>query len=108
VRFDDPQRVPHADAPPPDEHAPRPDDAALRAVVSRLARPHRSGGHVVERAALMADGTDFSALLGWIEAHDGVPEPLPPSAPDARGAGLFGDRRLQHPRRFVLPPTTFA
>jgi hypothetical protein len=108
VRFDHPEGAPQADSPPADDGARQPDDAALGAVVSRLARPHRSGGHVVERAALMADGTDFAALLGWIESHDGVPEALPPSAPGARSAGLFGDRRPQHPLRFVLPPTAFA
>lgn len=110
--FEDPQPEPEqqepAEAPPADERPRRADDAALLAVVSRLARPHRSGGRVVERAALMADGTDFAALLGWIEAHDGVPEEPPPSASEARGSGLFGDRRLHQPLRFVLPAAAFA
>lgn len=108
MRFEDAPLARHADTPPADEHPRRPDDAALRAVVSRLARPDRSGGHVVERAALMADGTDFTALLGWIESHGGVPEALPPSATGARSAALFADRRPQHPRRFVLPAAAFA
>ena len=57
----------------------------------------------------MADGTDFAALLRWIESHDGVPEtPPPPSR--GRGAGLFGvgDRGPQRPLRFVLPAAAFA
>lgn len=102
MRFDDdPQRAPQAEPPPAD-------DAALRAVVARLARPHRSGGYVVERAALMADGTEFTALLGWIESHDGVPEALPASAPEARGFAAFGEQRPQHPLRFVLPAGAFT
>jgi hypothetical protein len=107
MRFEDPPRARHADAPPPDDGRRRPDDVALRAVVSRLSRPDRSGGHVVERAALMADGTDFAALLRWIESHGGVPEALPPAA-GGRSTALFGDRRPQHPLRFVLPASAFA
>lgn len=108
MRFDDdPQPETQTDAPTADDRAQRPDDAALRDVVSRLARPHRSGGHVVERAALMADGAEFTALLGWIASHDGVPEAPPPSAP-ARSAGLFGDPQPQQPLRFVLPAGAFA
>ena len=106
MTFDDPQHSAHAGPSPAADDTPGPDDAALRAVVSRLARPHRSGGHVVERAALMADGTGFAALLGWIDAHDGVPEGLPP-APAARGASLLGERGPQQPLRFVLPATAF-
>ena len=44
------------EAPDPATH-----DDAIRAVVSRLARPHASGGMVVERAALLAEGADFAA-----------------------------------------------
>lgn len=85
-----------------------PDEAALGAIVARLARRHKSGGRVVERSALLAEGADFAALLAWIEAHDGVPEEA--SAP-ARAGGLFGDRHQQpsrEPLRFVLPATAFA
>src|SRR5207244_9162814 len=39
-------------------------DAETRALVKRLARPHPSGGDVVERAALLASG-DFAAPLRW-------------------------------------------
>lgn len=55
----------------------------------------------------MAGGGNFTALLGWIESHDGVPEAPPASAHGAR-SGLFGDRGPQHPLRFVLPATAFA
>jgi hypothetical protein len=82
------------------------DDDAIRALVRRLSRPHRSGGRVVERAALMAEGADFSAVLAWIEAHGGEAE-----APRARPA-----RGLHAPRlapdevavRFVVPAAAVA
>src|SRR3712207_5341998 len=93
------------DGEPPRE---RPDDAALGAIVARLARKHRSGGRVVERSALLAEGADFAALLAWIEAHDGVPEDV---AAPTRTGGLFGDRHGRpppRPLRFLLPPPSFT
>lgn len=85
------------------------DDDAIRTLVTRLSRPHPSGGEVIERAAIMAEGSDSAAVLAWIAAHDGQPEALPPAAPTR---GLHGTR-LDHgggetdsptPRRYVLPP----
>jgi hypothetical protein len=84
------------------------DDAAIRAVVSRLARQHPSGGRVVERAAVMAEGTASTAILTWIADHDGQPETVAP----AKSAGGLHHGRLsgvtaagtQAPRRYVLPP----
>jgi hypothetical protein len=32
------------------------DDFAIQALVARLARAHASGGHVIERAAIIAHG----------------------------------------------------
>jgi hypothetical protein len=85
------------------------DDDAIRALLGRLARPHRSGGHTVERAAIVAEGGNAPAVLAWIDAHDGVPE-----APSASGAGrgLHGSRIdgpggvTPRPRRFILPAGT--
>lgn len=84
-----------------------PDDAAIRTVVTRLARPHRSGGDVIERAAMLAEGGDFPAILKWITAHDGEAEVL---APKSSGAGLHGTRlqdgagdAARTPLRYVLP-----
>ena len=93
-----------------DREPPRaqPDDAELGAIVKRLARRTPLGGRVVERAALLAEGADFAALLAWIEAHDGVPEEV---ATPPRTGGLFVDRHReppQQPLRFVLPPSAFA
>ena len=47
-------------------------DAEIHALLKRLARPHSSGGDVVERAALLASGSDFPAVMEWIARHAGV------------------------------------
>jgi hypothetical protein len=82
---------------------------AIRSSVERLSRPHRSGGRVIERAAILAEGADSSAILTWITAHDGEAEDLAPAS--ASGGGLHsarlhesrgGDQRA--PLRYVLPP----
>lgn len=100
-----------SEEPTPDTSA-APDDDAIRTVVARLSRPHPSGGSVIERAAILAEGADSAAVLGWITAHDGEPEAL---APVAAGRGLHSGR-LQSggtgdPRsalRYVLPPGTLS
>lgn len=82
------------------------DDDAIRDLVKRLARPDRSGGHTIERAAILAEGVDALEVLAWIEQHDGVPE-----APSSSGSGrgLHGSRLdgpghvKARPRRFILP-----
>ncbi len=87
--------------------APEPlDEPQIRALVVRLARPHASGGRVVERAALLAEGADFDATVAWILRHGGEPEA---STPVATRGGLYGSRSdsaraTGATRRFVLPP----
>jgi hypothetical protein len=87
-------------------------DDAIRAVVARLARPHASGGMVVERAALLAEGADFAAVMAWITAHGGEPEAMAPAAPSA---GLHAARTsasaapgADRARRFLFPPGALA
>ena len=80
------------------------DDDAIRILVTRLSRPHPSGGKVIERAAILAEGADSSAVLTWITAHAGEPEELAaaPAGPGLHGARLqAGDPRA--PRRYILP-----
>ncbi len=85
------------------------DDDAIRSLVKRLSRPHPSGGRVIERAAILAEGADSSAVLTWIAAHAGQPEA---QAPVSAGRGLHsartgdganGDVDRRTPRRYVLP-----
>jgi hypothetical protein len=49
-------------------------DDAMRAVVTRLARRHPSGGRVIERAAILAEGAECAEVEAWIIAHRGEPE----------------------------------
>jgi hypothetical protein len=83
------------------------DDDAILALVTRLARPHPSGGRVLERAAILAEGADFPAVMEWITDHAGQPEAAaaPTSTRGLHGARLDSDRaRSRPPARFVLPP----
>lgn len=88
------------------------DDATILALVTRLARPHASGGQVIERAALLAEGADFPAVMAWITAHDGQPES---TVVAASTRGLHGSRltdsgadQPRSPLRFVLPAGTLT
>lgn len=88
------------------------DDEPILALVKRLARPHASGGAVIERAAILAEGADFASVMAWIADHDGKPE-----ASVAAGSthGLHGSRlsntgaeQRQTPLRYVLPAGTLT
>ena len=87
-------------------------DRAIRAVVVRLARPHASGGAVIERAAIVAEGADAAAIVAWILAHAGEPEAAVPraSARGLHGPRLGGDPGTASatPRRYVLPVGALA
>jgi len=61
------------------------DDDAIRTLVTRLSRVDSSGGGTIERAAILAEGSDLGAVVAWITAHGGTPEVL---APTASGRGL--------------------
>lgn len=86
----------------------RGDDDRVRKLVARLARPNPAGGDTIERATIMASGTDSQAILAWVVAHAGTPEDL---APTATGRGLHSARltdragtTTRNPLRYVLPP----
>jgi hypothetical protein len=83
------------------------DDEAIRSLVIRLARPQAGGGATIERAAIVAEGADFDAVMAWIVARGGVAEAEPETAPRH---GLHGSRlhasggsRARTPARFMLP-----
>jgi len=84
------------------------DDDAIRALLTRLARPNAAGGDVIERAAILAAGSDFTAIMAWVVEHGGKPEVMAAAAPSG---GLHGSRLTEGrgaesttPLRFVLPP----
>lgn len=83
------------------------EDVEINALVTRLSRPHSSGGVVIERAAIMAAGTDSPAVIDWILAHAGAPDT---AVSAKRSRGLHGSRMNdgeipapREPLRFVLP-----
>src|SRR3954454_1748842 len=82
---------------------PEPDDDAIRTLVTRLSRRHRSGGRVIERAAVVASGSDGDAIIAWIVAHQGRPESDAPAA--AQRGGLHGShaapQSMSTPQRYV-------
>jgi len=81
----------------------------IEVLVERLARPHASGGTVIERSVILAEGANAAPILKWITDHDGIPDSTVASA---RGGGLHGSR-LQPAkpaapaRRYVLPARAF-
>jgi hypothetical protein len=84
------------------------DEDTIRTVVTRLARPHPSGGTIIERAAIVAEGTGSEDVLAWIVAHGGVPEDVVSHAATRRGLhGLrvdaVGAAEDRAPSRLVLP-----
>ena len=82
-----------------------PESDVIRDTVRRLSRPHPSGGDVIERAAVLAEGTSSTAIMRWIEDHDGQPEEIAAQAatPGLHGARRDGLRTAGQTRRYVLP-----
>jgi hypothetical protein len=85
-------------------------DEEIRALLSRLARRHRSGGTVIERAAIIAEGADSAEVVAWILDHGGEPEA---AADTSSNRGLHSPRISapirpgpRAPARFVLPAGT--
>ena len=82
-------------------------DDEIRALLNRLSRRHSSGGTVIERAAILAEGSDSAAIVAWILDHEGEPEAAPdrsskrglhsPRVSDPIGPGP------RAPARYVLP-----
>lgn len=80
------------------------DDDAIRTVVRRLARPTPSGGTVIERAAILAEGADFAAVMNWIIAHGGTAEA---AVETSVSSGLHGSRGQTTGRSDARPPARF-
>ena len=83
------------------------DDESIRALVVRLSRADGSGGDTIERAAILADGSDLAPVVAWILARGGRPQAAVASV-STRGlhsARLSGGEATQTsaPLRYVLP-----
>ena len=83
------------------------DDDAIKVLVKRLARAHPSGGTVIERAAIMAEGTGSSDVMAWVIGHGGTPEAaVKTAAPRGIHGWQLGGTSEPDARkaaRFVLP-----
>jgi len=82
-------------------------DDEIRALLSRLSRRHPSGGTVIERAAIVAEGADSAQVVAWILDHAGEAEQTA-DASSSRGlhSPRITDRIRPGPRapaRYVLP-----
>lgn len=89
------------------------EEPAIRDLLTRLARPHPSGGKVIERAAILAEGGDSPEVIEWIIDHAGQPETA--SGATGRSGGLHGSRNVEPLRadqrralRYVLPADALA
>ncbi len=67
---------------------------------------------MIERAALLAEGAEFPAIMAWITDHAGMPEAR---VATATRKGLHGPRMSSdsgaaqpQPLRYVLPAGTLA
>jgi hypothetical protein len=83
------------------------EETTIRAILVRLARPSASGTHTVERAAILAEGSDCAEIEAWILREGG--EPCGDAAVP-RGRGLYAERANARsaspnaaPSRYVLP-----
>jgi hypothetical protein len=84
------------------------DEAEIKQLVIRLARPRASGGHAVERAALLSCGSDFDAIEAWILRHGGEPESAVTRT--AGSGGLLGLRTdaVAQQRASARPPVRYG
>ncbi|MDX6479784.1 MAG: hypothetical protein QOG85_294 [Gaiellaceae bacterium] len=77
------------------------DDTTIDHIVRRLARPTKSGGHVIERAAVLAEGAHFADIEAWIIKSGGEPEVLEDAG--STGGVHMGRERSGRIRDDVVP-----
>ena len=85
------------------------EQSEIGAVVKRLARRQASGCEVIERAAILAEGTRSGAILAWITSHAWEPEePSPGPTPAQAHRGLHSERTREHDRAAPRPPQRYV
>ncbi len=86
---------------------PASDTDAIAVLVKRLARPHPSGGTVIERPVILAEGTRSTAILACIADHGGAPDATLPHPQrgglHSRSPAAEAERKATHARRYILP-----
>ena len=60
---------------------------------------------VVERAAILADGGDFPAIVDWITAHAGTPDTIVAANPTGYGSRLSDSRSRPSRASAIRAPT---
>jgi hypothetical protein len=88
------------------------DDSAIREIVIRLARPTASGAHSIERAAILAEGSDCGDIEAWILRQGGEPQ----TNTTARLQGGLHAERVRArsarpgtaPTRYILPASSLT
>jgi hypothetical protein len=85
-------------------------DDETRALVARLSRRHSSGGSVIERAAILAEGADSTRIVAWVMAHGGQPERAVASIKRGLHSPRLDDPAAasRPPLRYVLPAGILA
>jgi hypothetical protein len=82
------------------------EDDTIQELVTRLSRTTSGGGGSIERAAILAEGSDLAEVEAWILARGGKPELAVKAVASRglhssmRGTGSAGDGV---PRRYLLP-----
>ena len=79
------------------------EDEDIKILVTRLARAHPSGGSVIERAQIMAEGTGATDVMAWILAHGAVAEAAVQRTSTRQGLHGISDSAPRTTSRFVLP-----
>jgi hypothetical protein len=94
----------------PEEPRPATGDDTTRAAVTRLSRPHGSGGTVIEPAAILAEGADSIRIVAWVVAHGGQPEAAVVSVKRGLHSPRLDDpgAALRPPLRYVLPASALV
>jgi hypothetical protein len=84
---------------------------ATAVLVRRLARPHPSGGTVIERPVILAEGKRSKEILAWIADHGGAPDS---TLANVGNKGLHSpslaagvERQTTPARRYILPAHAF-
>jgi len=95
---------------PTDAHIPAtPEQNEIDLVVTRLARPQASGCEVIERAAILAEGTRSGAILAWLTSHGWeAEEPLPGVASGRGHGGLHNERAREDDGAGSRPPQRYV
>ncbi|MGI8428928.1 MAG: hypothetical protein ACR2OB_06400 [Solirubrobacteraceae bacterium] len=86
-------------------------DETIKALVVRLSRADAFGGDTIERAAILAEGSDCASVVAWILARGGTPETAV-AAPSTSGlhSSLSAKevKRSSAPLRYTLPAGLLA